>query len=437
MNKNILPKTIYQKRQQQVLTQMLPNSIAIIFAGTQKNISADNDFLFVQANNMAYLSGFYEQNSALVLIKAKNSTAVQLFCQEKDFSKQLWDGYIYGIEDAKKYFNADKYFNYSRVHEKVINAYSELKLEHIYYDFNDSGIATKTIPEYLHSINLKLRKNTNPPSSLQNLGLILAKNRLIKDATEIELMRKAATISAQAHILAMQKVKQCGYEYQLQAILEGHFIDSGGAKAYNSIVASGENACTLHYNDNSAQLNKKDLVLIDAGAIYRNYCGDITRTFPINGKFSSEQACIYNLVLDAQLQAIQQCQIGNNYYDPHRKAVSVIEQGLEDLGILGDYSVRDFFPHGTGHWIGMDVHDISPYSSGNQEIKFVAGMCLTVEPGIYIPKTMTKLSSKYHTIGIRIEDDILITDKGPKVLTKLVPKTIAEIEELIGQVSKK
>ena len=434
MNRDIFPKSVYKERQQRAFKAMKSDSIALLFAETTKNISADNDFAFVQSNNLSYLCGFPEQDCALALIKTKNRCFTKLYCRAKNPLKELWDGKIYGPDEAKKTFAIDEAASYHIMQQDIVQLYSDNNTTNLYYDFNDKNTARGLIPQLFDTIDRGLRRGLNSPQYSGNIGLIVAQLRVVKDSAEIELMRLAGTLSAEGHIKAMQGVGRCSHEYQLQALLEGYFIHSGGSKAYNSIVGAGNNACVLHYNNNASPLRNGDLVLIDAGARYREYCGDITRTFPVNGQFSTEQKAIYTIVLDAQLAAIDQCRVGNDYYAPHRTATKVIAAGLKQLNLITeDSQVTDFFPHGTGHWIGMDVHDISPYSEQGEVVCFETGMCLTIEPGIYIPNSMQKVPANYCGIGVRIEDDILITSGDPENLSGKVPKTIVEIEQIIAQ----
>ncbi|HMU88632.1 MAG TPA: M24 family metallopeptidase, partial [Agitococcus sp.] len=293
---------------------------------------------------------------------------------------------------------------------------------------------------WLNSIRAKARQGAKAPAELLMLNHLLHELRLYKSAEELAIMRKAATISANAHIRAMQATKAGMYEYELEAELVYEFLRHGcSAPAYNTIVGSGANACILHYIENRRQMQKGDLVLIDAGAELDNYAADITRTFPVSGRFSGEQKAVYDIVLASQLAAIEAVHPDNHWDKPHSVAVEVLTQGLLDLGLLqgslagnieqGTY--REFYMHRTGHWLGMDVHDVGDYKIADEWRQLEAGMVLTVEPGLYISPDNERVAARWRGIGIRIEDDVLVTKTGHEVLTDAAPKSVIDIEQLM------
>ena len=313
--------------------------------------------------------------------------------------------------------------------------------ERVYFSIGRDAEFDRHLMEWVNEVRGKKGRGTPPPGEFVDVDHLLSEMRLIKTAAELKLMRKAGEISARAHCRAMKVAKPGIFEYQLQAEIEHEFIHSGAsAPAYTSIVGGGANGCILHYVENRKKINNGDLVLIDAGCEFENYAADITRTFPINGKFSPEQAAIYDIVLDAQLQAIAALKPGAPYSGANDATVRVITQGLRDLGILqGDVSeliehesYKEFYMHSSGHWLGMDVHDVGDYKIDNQWRVYEPGMVVTVEPGIYISPDNKLVAEKWRGLAVRIEDDIAITKTGYEDLTSTVPKTRHDIESLMA-----
>ncbi len=364
-----------------------------------------------------------------------------LFVQPKDLEKETWTGYRVGVEAAKERFGADEVYPINELDEKLPQ-YLE-KADRIYYHLGRDRAFNDKVLRHWQRLLATYPKKGYGPIALEDPAPVLHPLRQIKRAAELELMRTAAQIAVDAHNHARQFAQPGHYEYEVQAEMEHIFRKRGAmGPAYPSIVASGANACVLHYTENTRQMQAGDLLLIDAGCAYDYYNSDITRTFPISGKFTPEQKAIYEIVLTAQLQAIAQVQPGNPYQQIHDTAVRVIVEGLMDLGLLqGDIEeiikeekYKPFYMHRTGHWLGLDVHDVGVYQHGETPHNLAPGQVLTVEPGIYISpyikpvEGQPEVDPKWHGIGIRIEDDVLVTPDGCEILTAGVPKAIEELE---------
>lgn len=435
-----IDRSEFLKRRQALMADMQENSIAII--PSAKEIIRNNDvhYPFRQDSNFFYLTGFDEPDAVAVLIPNREHGEFILFCRDKDPTRELWDGYRAGPEGACQQFAADDAFPISDI-DDILPGLIEGKTC-VYYAMGRHKDFDAHVMEWINSIRANVRSGAQPPGEFINLDHLLHDLRLYKSAAEIKIMHEAGKISARAHKRAMQFCRPGVYEYQLEAEIQHEFAMNGARlPAYSSIVGGGVNGCILHYVENNQRLKDGDLVLIDAGCELNYYGADITRTFPVNGKFSTEQKAIYTLVLAAQDAAIAQAKPGNNWNAPHDATVQVITQGLLDLGLLqgeltqlidsGAY--RDFYMHRAGHWLGMDVHDVGDYKVDGQWRVLEAGMVLTVEPGIYIAKDNTNVAEKWRGIGIRIEDDVLITRQGNLVLTDDVPKTVDAIEALMAR----
>lgn len=435
-----IPQKEYALRRQQLMEMMEPNSIAIVSSSTEQCRSRDTDFPFRQDSDFAYLSGFTESESVLVLIPGREHGEYVLFCREKDKDKEIWDGYREGPEGAVANLHADDAFPIDDIDDILPGLIEGRK--RVYYAMGKDTEFDRNVMEWVNSIRAKVRSGSTPPGEFLNLGYILHEMRLFKSDAEVHIMKTAAQISAAAHVEAMKQCKPGMYEYQLGAIIQYDCAMNGGREpAYNSIVGGGENACILHYVENDKQLNDGDLVLIDAGCEYHYYASDITRTFPINGKFSPEQRAIYQLVLDAQKAALSKVSTKHRWNEPHDASVQTLTAGLIELGLLNGEldeliaqgAYKEFYMHRIGHWIGMDVHDVGDYKVGGEWRLLEAGMVMTVEPGLYISPNNTDVDARWRGIGVRIEDDILITQNGYDVLSKDVPKEIDDIEALMAQ----
>lgn len=429
----------YARRRKRFMSEMESGSIAILPSSTEKVRNRDTTFTFRQDSDFYYLTGFNEPDAVLVLLPGRRQGQYVLFCRERDPTMELWNGYRAGQEGACTNFAADDAFPIDDIDE-ILPGLIEGR-ERVYYAMGRNSKFDERVMRWVNVIRSKVRAGAQPPGEFLDLNHILHDMRLIKSAAEIRIMRRAAEISARAHIRAMQFCQPGCNEYHLEAEIQHQFgMEGARCAAYSSIVGSGNNACILHYTENNAEVQSGDLVLIDAGCELSNYAADITRTFPANGKFSDQQKAIYNLVLKAQLAAIAKIKPGNHWNEPHDVTVKVITQGLVKLGLLkgklseliakGAY--QDFYMHRAGHWLGMDVHDVGDYKVGDQWRVFEPGMALTVEPGIYIAADNKKVAKKWRGIGVRIEDDVVVTKDGCEVLTSSVPKDLADIEALMA-----
>lgn len=400
-----------ENRRSKLLSQLNEKALVIIATNPEQLRNGDVHYPFRPHSDFWYLTGFTEPESIAVFSK----NCYTIFLREKDLKQEIWNGERLGITDAPEFLKADKAYPISALKEQLPKLIKESSV--VYYDFKpchlDDDImaclmaTTQSMTQYLHEM------------------------RLIKDDNEIKLMQKAADISTQAHRLAIQKTKAGLFEYEISSIFDGEFKKHNADHAYTPIVAGGKNACILHYIKNDQILKDNQLLLIDAGCEVNGYASDITRTFPVNGTFNEAQQKIYQIVLNAQLAAIASIKPGETIITPHKIATQIIRQGLIDLGILkikGDLS--QFYMHGTGHWLGLDVHDTSGHQQNKPERQYAIGMVTTVEPGIYIRKD-DKINPIYWNIGVRIEDDVLVTKDGNRVLTQALAKEIYEIEQLM------
>jgi Xaa-Pro aminopeptidase len=435
----MISKKEYAARRKDLMSMMADNSIAVIAAAPEKVRSKDTLYPYKQSTNFSYLSGFSEPCAVMLLIPNRQQGECVLFCRDKDPLRETWDGLRLGPVEAKQALALDDAFPIDDI-DDILPGLLEGK-SHIYYSAGKDKAFDKQLIQWVDEVTLDKESDSEPCCEQVDLDHILAELRLIKSAAEIKLMRKAADISAEAHCRAMRFCQPGQYEYQLQAEIEHQFMTSGATgPAYTSIVGGGKNACILHYIENQSALKSGDLVLIDAGCEYQNYAADITRTFPINGKFSTAQAAIYDIVLAAQTAAISCITPGVTYDQANKATIEVITQGLVELGILkGDVdqliaegAYREFYMHSVSHWLGMDVHDVGDYKINNQWRVYEAGMLLTIEPGIYIAADNQNVDKKWRGIAVRIEDDILVTKAGREVLTDGVPKQRDQIESLMA-----
>ncbi|MDP2504560.1 Xaa-Pro aminopeptidase [Oceanobacter sp. 3_MG-2023] len=428
----------YARRRQQLMAQMSDNSIAIIPSSPVHVRNRDVEYLFRQDSDFYYLSGFDEEHAVLVLIPGREYGEYVLFCQEKIKEQEIWTGRRVGPEAALERLGADDAFPITDI-DDILPGLIEGR-DKIYANLGVSPDFDNQLMGWVNHIKSQVRNGSRPPREFSGLDHILHEMRLIKSEAEIDLMRQAAAISANAHCRAMQMVEPGMYEYQLDAEIMRTFMAAGSRwPAYPSIVGSGENACILHYTRNDAQIQDGALILIDAGCELDYYASDITRTFPANGHFSAEQKALYNLVLDSQYAAMDWIKAGNRWNDPHDAAVTVLVEGLLALGLLsgdpdeilasGEY--RRFYMHKTGHWLGMDVHDVGEYRIDGEPRRLENGMVMTVEPGLYVAPDDETVEARWRGIGIRIEDDVVVRADGCDVLTAGVPKTVEEIEALV------
>ncbi|MDY0205681.1 MAG: Xaa-Pro aminopeptidase [Pseudomonas sp.] len=429
----------YAQRRQQLMQRMTPNSIAILSAAAVSTRNSSVEYPYRQDSDFFYLSGFSEPEAVLVLIPKREHGEFVLFCRERNPERELWDGLRAGQDGAIADYQADDAFPISDI-DDILPGLIEGR-ERVYYSIGNNAEFDQQMMDWLNTIRSKARMGAQPPKEFVMLDHLLHDARLRKSPAEIATMQQAADISCRAHIRAMQASKAGLYEYHLEAELDYEFR-KGGARlpAYSSIVASGKNACILHYTENNAPLRDGDLVLIDAGCEIDCYASDITRTFPVNGRFSAEQKIIYELVLKANLDAMNYISPKHRWNDAHDATVRVITAGLLELGLLqGDLETliandayRPFYMHRAGHWLGLDVHDVGEYKVDGQWRELEAGMTMTVEPGIYIAVDNLDVPEQWRGIGVRIEDDVVVTENGCHVLTNAVPKTVADIERLMA-----
>jgi len=429
----------FANRRQRLMQSVGPDAAVILPAAIHHHRNRDSEYRFRQHSNFYYLTGFAEPEAVIVLLPGRAEGEFVLFCRPRDREMEIWNGYRAGPEGAVANFGADQ----SYVMDELAQRLPELLAgrSQIHAPMGEHAEFEQQLTAVLVSLRARSRAGVAAPVAWQVLDATLSEQRLIKSPAEIALMQRAADISAQGHIRAMQLAAPGRYEYELEAELLHEFVRHGcAAPAYNSIVGSGHNACILHYNDNNKMLADGDLVLIDAGGELDHYAADITRTFPANGHFSTPQRALYEVVLAAQLAAIDCVKPGASWQAPHDAAVRVLSQGLLDLGLLqGSVDevieqglFRRFYMHRTGHWLGMDVHDVGDYQQNGSWRPLQAGMVLTVEPGLYIAPDDETVDPQWRGIGIRIEDDVVVTETGHHVLTAAAPKTVAAIEALMG-----
>ena len=429
----------FQQRRQELMNHMESNSIAIVQSAPSVLRNGDTEFRYRQSSDLYYLTGLNEAQSVLVLIPGREQGQCLLFCQDKDPLKELWNGKLVGPESAISELGMDDAFPITDI-DDILPGLIEGR-ERVYFGMGKDPEFDLRVMEWVNVVRKKVRSGAHSPGEFLVLDHLLHELRLIKSKGEIDLMREAGQIAVRAHKRAMQVTQSDMHEYEVEAEFMHEFFRAGcRAPAYTSIVAGGANACILHYVDNNQKLNDGDLLLIDAGCEFEHYASDITRTFPVNGKFTPEQKAIYELVLKAQLAAIEQVKPGNTWNVPHDTTVQVLTEGLVELGLLqGDVdeliksgAYRDFYMHRAGHWLGMDVHDVGDYKIDGRWRELEPGMVLTVEPGLYISPNNTNVEARWRGIGVRIEDDVAVTRTGCEVLTAGLEKTVEEIEALMA-----
>ncbi len=433
-----MQKSEFNKRRQHLLQKIGPGNLGLLASAGVQTRNRDVHYPFRQDSDFYYLTGFNEADALAVFIPGREQGEYLLFCREFDEKKALWEGTHAGLAGAVQQFQADESFSIDDV-DSILPGLLEGKRK-VFYPMGQDPELDHSLQNWLRHIRRQSRSGVAAPDELIALDVLLHEMRLRKSPAERKLMRRAAEVSAGAHVKAMQTAKAGLFEYQVEAELLYYCAQNGlRATAYPSIVAAGHNACTLHYTSNHSTLKDGDLLLIDAGAECDHYAADITRTFPVSGYFSEAQKTLYQLVLDAQLAALEKIHPGALWIEFHDAAVEVLSQGLLDLGLVNGRlktvikkeKYKPFYPHRTGHWLGMDVHDVGDYKIDGQWRPLQPGMVLTVEPGLYIPADCKEVDKKWRGIGIRIEDAVLVTKNGHDVLTAGVPKTIAEIEALM------
>jgi Xaa-Pro aminopeptidase len=410
--------------------------IAAIPTAPEAIRNADTHFPFRPDSHFYYVSAFPEPEAVVVVIAAADGSSRQvLFCRDKNVEREIWDGFRYGPDAAREIFAFDEAYSMELLAEKLSEWAADQPA--IYTPVGLYPAWDELVTSTLNAVRSRVRTGVTAPETLVDVRAPLAAMRLAKDDQEVRLMRRAAEISSLAHRRAMQQTRPGWYEYQVEAELVHEFLRSGAqAVAYPSIVASGPNACVLHYRDNNRQAQAADLLLIDAGCEFQGYASDITRTFPVGGKFSGPQKAIYELVLAAQLACIDVVKPGRRFHEYHEVAERVLAQGLIDLGlcvgtldgVLEAGSYKQFYMHRAGHWLGLDVHDVGLYRLHGESRALEPGMVLTVEPGCYI-RPADNVPEAFWDIGVRIEDDVLVTALGNENLTAATPKTVADVED--------
>ena len=438
-----LPISDFKQHRANFFEQMPNNSIALFKAGSEITRSNDTEFGFCQEKNFFYLTGFNEPEALLVMIKdEQGSESTVLFSLEKDELHEIWHGRRIGQEKAKQTYGFDNAYELSEV-DAFLPDYIDGK-QQLFFAFDNHDFASKVFG-WISKVKATFRTGGKAPTTLKDSAEIIDELRLIKSDNEIAIIRQANIISGKAHQRAMQKTAVGKFEYQIEAEILHEFARSGARyAAYGTIVAGGDNANILHYTDNGEALNDNELLLIDAGGELGGYAADITRTFPINGKFTPEQKALYQLVLDSKNLAVEAIKPGMSFAKLNELTNEFLTKGLLDLGILsGDLSelisekaVKKYFIHGLGHWLGLDVHDVGSYhanSEREQHRPFEQGMVMTIEPGIYIPLNDISVDEKWRGMGVRIEDNIAVTVEGFENLTQDAPDTIAEIEALMAE----
>ncbi|MEO1956808.1 MAG: aminopeptidase P N-terminal domain-containing protein [Methylophilaceae bacterium] len=423
----------FSARRDQLLASM-GEGIAIVPTAAEVVRNRDSHYPYRFDSYFYYLTGFKEPEAVMVLIAGEAPKSI-LFCREKDMEREIWDGVRYGPDAARELFGFDEAYTFNQLDEVVPKLLSNQA--QIFYSLGADVVWDVKVTKWLNQVKNLVRTGASAPQAVRDVHRLVDQQRLLKTPYEIDLMRRSANIAAIAHNRAMQKTVVGKMENEIEAEFLHEFYRKGAqAPAYTSIVAGGENACTLHYSANNGVLNDGDLLLIDAGCELEGYASDITRTFPVNGKFSGPQKDIYEIVLAAQLAAIEVAKPTYHWNMPHEAALDVLAQGFVDIGLCkgtkdevlenGDY--RQFYMHRTGHWLGLDVHDVGDYKDkqGNWSA-LVAGHVLTVEPGCYV-RAADNVPEQFWNIGVRIEDDVLITPQGNEVLSKAAIKSTADIE---------
>ncbi len=426
---------LYRGRRER-LAQQMQRGVAVLATAPEQLRNRDAHYPYRFDSYFHYLTGFNEPEAVVVII-AGDTTHSLLFCRDKDQEREVWDGFRYGPEGAKQEFGFDDALSIRLLDEQLPKLFADQPA--IYCDVGEHGDWDARVMRWLNAVRAQARTGVTAPGEIRDVRKVLDEMRLVKDSAELTVMRRAATISSTAHRRAMQSTRPGMQEYEVEAELLHEFRRQGAqSPAYTSIVAGGANACVLHYVSNDHPLKDGDMLLIDAGCELDGYASDITRTFPINGKFSGPQRDVYQLVLSAQAAAIAEVKPGQPWEQPHEAAVKVLAQGFVDLGLCkgtrdaviesGDY--KRFYMHRTGHWLGMDVHDCGDYKRNGEWRALQPGMVLTVEPGCYI-RAGDDVPEHLWNIGVRIEDDVVVTPHGHEVITAEAPKAIADIEALM------
>ena len=418
------------------LAKSLGEGLVVLPTAPERHRNADTHYDYRWDSGFYYLTGFREPEAVLVMVLGAKPRTI-LFCREKNLEREIWDGYRYGPEMAREMFGFDEAYPYGELDQRLPDLLANQPALHTLVGLDPAW--DLRVAGWLNAVRAKVRSGVTAPVSIMDIRAEVNEMRLVKDEAEIAVMRRAGEISSEAHVRAMRTAQPGQREYQVEAELMHEFLRNGArAAAYGSIVASGPNACVLHYRENTAELKRGELLLIDAGCELDSYASDITRTFPIAAKFSGPQRAIYELVLESQEAAIKAVKPGADFIDYHDAATRVLVQGFIDLKlckgsvdkVLEDGSYKQFYMHRTGHWLGLDVHDAGDYMQKGKWRKLKPGMVLTVEPGCYI-RPADNVPKAFWNIGVRIEDDVLVTAKGRDVLTAACPKKVKDVEDAV------
>ncbi|MDW5417769.1 aminopeptidase P N-terminal domain-containing protein [Iodobacter sp. CM08] len=421
------------------LSTRLAAGVLVVPNTTEIIRNADTTYPFRYDSSFYYLTGFNEPDAVFVQINQAGSTQNILFCRPKDLEREIWDGHRYGPEEACKAFGFDAAYSIEELDNKMIELLQNQPRIHTTFGHNPTW--DSQVSRWVNGVRAKVRSGVTAPNEIHDVRGTIAEMRLFKDKFELVHLRKAGLINSAAHARAMRFARPGQMEYEVEAeILHDYYRQGSRFPAYSSIVAAGANATCLHYGENNKPLQDGDLILIDAGCEIEGYASDITRTFPVNGKYSGPQKDVYEITLAAQYAALDACRVGQSWNAPHEAAVRVLTQGMLDLGLLQgsldgaieSLSYKQFYMHNTGHWMGLDVHDAGAYKIQGEWRKLEAGMVMTVEPGFYI-RPAANVPTHFENIGVRIEDDVLITPNGMENLTESCPKTVAEIEAVMAR----
>ena len=432
------PRAEFTRRRAQLMRLMGPDSIAIVPAAPVRQRNSDVEYDYRPDSDFFYLTGFAEPESVAVLIPGREPAQYVLFTRERNPEREIWDGKRAGPGGATAEYGADDAFPISDIDE-ILPGLLEGR-ERVFYTMGLSSEFDQRVIGWVNRLRVQARSGRHAPQEFVALNHLLHDMRLFKSRAELALLRRSGEIAAGAHVRAMRFCRPGRMEFEVMAELLHEFHRHGADISYHPIVGGGANACVLHYHANNARLNAGELLLVDAGCEVGYYASDITRTYPVDGRFSAEQRAIYEIVLEAQLAAIERVRPGNHWNEPHDAAVRAVTAGLKRVGILkgslpslikgGAY--RKYFMHRTGHWLGLDVHDVGDYRIDNEWRVFEPGMALTVEPGIYIPAGSAGVARRFRNIGVRIEDDVVVTRSGCEVLTAAAPKQAEQIEALMA-----
>jgi len=432
---NPVPSKVFRKRRAQ-LGQALGSGVVVVPTSPERSRNADTHYDYRWDSGFYYLTGFREPEAVLVMVLGPKPRSI-LFCREKNMEREIWDGFRFGPELAREHFGFDEAYPYGELDARLPDYLANQEALHTPVGADPEW--DQRVAGWLNAVRAKVRTGVTAPDRIHDVRATVNDMRLFKDDHELAVMRRAAEISSAAHARAMRTATPGMREYQVEAELLHEFYNNGArSPAYGSIVAAGPNACVLHYRENTAELRKGDLLLIDAGCELDSYASDITRTFPVNGRFSAVQRDVYELVLASQEAAIKAVKPGADFIDYHDAATRVLVRGLIDFklckgsvdSVLEDNSYKQFYMHRTGHWLGLDVHDAGDYMQKGKWRKLKPGMVLTVEPGLYI-RPAPNVPKAFWNIGIRIEDDVLVTSKGREILSADCPKSVKDVEATV------